>query len=383
MTASLNEKLRTVKWGKFKLTDVFEVKNTKSILSTDIIENSGTTPYLCASADNNAVSTYVQYNEKYIEKGNCIFIGGKTFVVSYQETDFYSNDSHNLALYLKGGKKNKYIFLFLAACIYKSLFYKYSWGNSISKSKIQNDVINIPITTTGIIDFDFMESFVAELDAERIAELSAYLTVSGLDNYELTKQERMTLDDLKTVTWSAYRMGDLFDYVKTKELPYKAKELPTEATGDYILPCLTSSFKNQGLNYYAPKEGATVLKSVITIPKNSDVYRAYYQSSEFTVLSDAYAIDWKYDKRILSREQYLFLVMCINKVTDLPIYSYKNKLGGWKVVKDKYIQLPQLNGEIDFDFMDTLISAIQKLAIKDVVKYADQKTAGTKQIPEQ
>ena len=81
--------------------------------------------------------------------------------------------------------------------------------------------------------------------------------------------------------------------IATKKLPYKAKELPKQPTDDYVLPCLTSSFQNQGLNYYAPKAGATVLNNVISIPSNSDVYRAYYQTRDFTVLSDAYAIRWK------------------------------------------------------------------------------------------
>ena len=67
------------------------------------------------------------------------------------------------------------------------------------------------------------------------------------------------------------------------------------------------------------------------------------------------------------------MVMCINKVTDLPIYSYKNKLGGWNVVKNKYIQLPMKNNEIDFEFMETFISAIKKLAIKNVVLYTKEK----------
>ena len=170
----------------------------------------------------------------------------------------------------------------------------------------------------------------------------------------------------------------LFERVETKKLPYKAKELPKQPTEDYVLPCLTSSFQNQGLNYYAPKAGATVLSDVISIPSNSDVYRAYYQSMEFTVLSDAYAIRWKSDKIKISPNHYLFMVMCINKVTDLPIYSYKNKLGGWNVVKEKYISLPEKDGKIDFAFMETFISAIKKLAIKDVVLYSRRRiTANT------
>jgi hypothetical protein len=144
-------------------------------------------------------------------------------------------------------------------------------------------------------------------------------------------------------------------------------------TDTYTLPCLTSSFKNQGLNYFVPKEGATILKNVISIPSNSDVYRAYFQSNEFTVLSDAYAIRWVLDGRKLLPSHYLFAVQCINKVTDLPIYSYKNKLGGWNVVKNKYIQLPVKNGKPDYDQMAVLILAIQKLVVKDLVDYVDQK----------
>ena len=45
------------------------------------------------------------------------------------------------------------------------------------------------------------------------------------------------------------------------------------------------------------------------------------------------------------------------------------------------IQLPITpNGDIDFDFMELFVSAIQKLVIKDVVLYADAKIEATKKI---
>jgi hypothetical protein len=132
------------------------------------------------------------------------------------------------------------------------------------------------------------------------------------------------------------------------------------------------------LNYFSPKDGATILKNVISIPSNSDVYRAYFQSNEFTVLSDAYAIQWVFDGVELSQNQYLFAVQCINRLTNLPIYSYKNKLGGWNVVKNKYIQLPIIYGKPDYAIMDTIISAMKKLVVRDVVQYADRKIGATK-----
>lgn len=78
-----------VEWGEFDLTKVFEVRNAGNIMASEIVEGSGSTPYLCASRGNNAVSSYISYRKELITEGSCIFIGGKTFVVTYQEDDFF------------------------------------------------------------------------------------------------------------------------------------------------------------------------------------------------------------------------------------------------------------------------------------------------------
>ena len=77
--------------------------------------------------------------------------------------------------------------------------------------------IQLP-THNGEIDFDFMESFVAEL--------SAYLTVSEYDNYELSAEELNALQrftELDDDNWGTYTVGNLFEKIATKKLPYKAK----------------------------------------------------------------------------------------------------------------------------------------------------------------
>ena len=159
---------------EFNIVDLFEVKNSGSILSRDIIENSGKTPYLCASSENNAVSSYISYDDKYLDKGNCVFIGGKTFVVTYQEKDFYSNDSHNLVLYLKNEeKRTKLNQLYLATCINISLGYKYSWGDSISNRKIQKDKVSLPIQNNQI-NYAIMETFISAIQKLVIKEVVLY-----------------------------------------------------------------------------------------------------------------------------------------------------------------------------------------------------------------
>lgn len=382
MIASLDEKLQKVKWGEYKLGGLFDINPTKyyRLSNEEILLGNGSVPLVSNQSVDNGVMGFSEL--KALNKGNSITCSDTTIgteTMFYQEKDFigYSHIQHLVPKFTPFDRR---IATFIISSCRIATLKKYDYGHKFNRSAMAKTKIQLPVTN-GEIDFDFIESFVAELEAQRVAELSAYLKVSGYDNYELSPEELDALrrfGDLCEENWGTYKVGNLFERVDTKKLPYKAKELPKQPTDVYVIPCLTSSFQNQGLNYYAPKAGATVLSNVISIPSNSDVYRAYYQSRDFTVLSDAYAIRWKDKNNGISPNQYLFMVMCINKVTDLPIYSYKNKLGGWNVVKGKHIRLPEKDGQIDFAFMEMFISAIKKLAIKDVVLYSDQKIAATK-----
>ncbi|MBU1669342.1 restriction endonuclease subunit S [bacterium] len=365
--------LESVKWGEFRLGDLFEINSYKKRFDANKVEvlDNGKFPYVVRMGSNNGHKGYINEDEYFLNEGNTISFGQDTATMFYQERPYFTGDKIKIlkSKYKKFNKKNAQFFILMMSKAFSS----FSWGGSSFNVKIlESQKIHLP-TKNGKIDFDFMETFISKLESEKIAELEAYLEASGLKDYVLTAEEEQVLKDFDSMEWGKFKLGSLFERIKTNKLPYKADELVKEPTDTYTLPCLTSSFQNQGLNYYAPKDKATILKNVISIPSNSDVYRAYFQSREFTVLSDAYAIYWIYDEVKLSPNQYLFTVSCINQVTDLSIYSYKNKLGGWNVVKDKNIELPTLNNQPNYKIMETLISAIQKQVIKDVVLYVDEK----------
>ncbi|HEP1290476.1 TPA: restriction endonuclease subunit S [Streptococcus pyogenes] len=365
-------------WREKKVEDFFEVLNGKRLTKGEIV--SGNIPYISSSSVNNGIQEYISNKDDLAMYENCLSIAynGKESAVFYHPYLAFFSDNVRIVRY-KDKRAEKYQYLFTAN-LFKKIREHFNYGNPMSSNKLRMEKIILPFLD-GELAFSYMEDYIKVLEAERIETLEAYLLVSGFKDYELTKEEEDALEVFDTQEWQDFRMGDLFDRVKTKKLPYKAKELPKEPQGEYSLPALTSSFMNQGLNYYVPKEGATVLQNIISIPSNSDVYRAYFQSQEFTVLSDAYAIDWIGSDRPLRPNDYLFIVPSINKVTDLPIYSYKNKLGGWNVVKDKMIKLPvNERGEIHFDYMVTLVQAIKKLAIKDVILYADKQIEATKEV---
>lgn len=77
MNASLNEKLGTVKWGEFKLGDLFEVVSYKKCFDANkvaIIENRGH-PYIVRQSTENGRKGNIDEPIKYLNPGNTISFG--------------------------------------------------------------------------------------------------------------------------------------------------------------------------------------------------------------------------------------------------------------------------------------------------------------------
>ena len=175
-------------WGEFDVIALFDIINTKSIRQSDVQaqlqSNNGSTPYITASDKNNAILAFIECPQEWIDEGNCIFIGGKTTTITYQQKDFCSNDSHNLALYLKHKQaRTEHIQLYLVS-IFKKTFAKYHWGDALSKTKIKTESIKLPLKpsadpsnyTQDDIDWYYMEQFMEQfqtLAKNRLEELTA------------------------------------------------------------------------------------------------------------------------------------------------------------------------------------------------------------------
>ncbi|WP_455088739.1 restriction endonuclease subunit S [Porphyromonas endodontalis] len=379
--------LESVEWGEYRLGDFFYIESTPSF-NKDALTPGNEYDYVTRTSQNQGILQSTGFvNEENLNDAGTWSLGLLQMDFFYRRRPWYAGQfvrKITPKIALKDGEIS-----FFSTILNKQKEVLLSVLVRDVDETFRNATINLP-SCNGEVNYEFMKRFIAELNAARLAELNAarlaelnaYLTITGLKDYTLTPEEEHALQCFKAnhIEWSEYKMRELFRRRGTEKLCYKAKELPKEPKGEYTLPCLTSSFLNQGINYYAPRKNATILKDVISIPSNSDVYRSYYQSRDFTVLSDAYAIEWVYGNVKISHKQYLFLVGCINQVIDLPIYSYKNKLGGWNVVKEKEISLPILKDQIDYALMETFISAIQKLVIKDVVLYANREIEAMKQV---
>lgn len=326
---------------------MFNVNNTHCILSTEIVPGSGATPYLCASAENNAVSSYIGYRADLKEAGNCIFIGGKTFVVSYQEDDFFSNDSHNLALYLYDEvNATKPHLLFMAACIAHSLGHKYTWGNSISKQKIKGDFVSLPVTASGEIDFAFMDSFIRELEEERI-------------------REREALDSFGKIQWREYNVKCLYGPST------RGKRLKSDDRIPGVLPFVTAGEAEQGVSAFIGNKVEVFRRNTTTI----DMFgSAKYRNCEYGA-DDHVAVVHTEE---LPNHAAMFVTAACHKAAHTGAFDYGCNFYA-KDADALNIMLPALaSGLPDYNYMETLMRAVQKLVVKDVADFAAKRISATK-----
>ena len=176
-------------YRKFKIGELFDVVKGKRLTKSAM--KPGNIPFIGASAVENGVTAHIG-NEENLHDGNKITVAyngavGSTF---YQPDPFVASDDVNV-LYPKF-EMNERNALFIMAAIKKTAV-AYSYTHKWDKAAMEESDILLPITPFGDPDFAYMEERIAELEQERIAELDAYLVASGLDDYELTDEDKEIL----------------------------------------------------------------------------------------------------------------------------------------------------------------------------------------------
>lgn len=308
---------------------------------------------------------FLNEDKKYLNDGNTISFGQDTATMFYQEKPYFTGDKIKI-LKPKTKRFNKINSMFFITEMTKA-FSNFSWGSSsFSIDVISKQIISLPITSSGEIDFDFMESFIRELEEERIRELAAYLKVSGLDNYKLSKSESEALAHFEELEWKEFSFKEIFNRIEQGRRLKKDDQLP----GD--IPFVMSGVTNTGIVGYVSNPVASFPANSITV----DIFgNAFYRDYSFGAGDDT-GVYWNTEKQY-SKLAMLFFTSAMNKAL-FGKFSYGKKLRSSQSLDIKMC-LPVRDGVPDYSAMETFISAVQKLVIKDVVLYADRKIAAAKE----
>ena len=319
----------------------------------------GKYPYIVRMGSNNGQKGFINEDESFLNDGNTISFGQDTATMYYQELPYFTGDKIKIikAKDKRFSKRNAQFFL---STMTKS-FSLFSWGaSSFSVKVIESQKITLPIKN-GEIDFEFMDSFMTKLEAERMAKLEAYLVATGLKNYHLTVKEQQALDDFDKIKWETFNLESLFGKSTRGRRLKSTDRIPG------TLPFITAGEANEGFSAFIGNDVIVFSENTTTIDMfGSAKYRNYKYGGD-----DHIAV---VHTENLTKFAAIFVTTSIHKVSYAGQFSYSRNFYA-KDADDLDISLPTVNQQPNYATMNTLISAIQKLVIKDVVLYAQAKTA--------
>jgi hypothetical protein len=153
-----NIQLDTLNWQYFSLSQLFNIKGTKTTPILELEEyGDGKYPYVTTQATNNGVEGFYNY---YTEEGNVLTVDSAVLgYCSYQPLAFSASD--HVEKLIPKFSMNKYVALFLTTVINLEQ-YRYNYGIKCSQTRMRKAYIKLP-SKNGVPDFEFMESYIKSL----------------------------------------------------------------------------------------------------------------------------------------------------------------------------------------------------------------------------
>lgn len=368
-----------IKFKNFKIKELFDIHPTKSygLTNDKLFCSIGKTPVVVNSSINNGIGGYVDLPPT--EKGNIITFSDTTTdnAIFYQPYDFigYSHVQGMYPLHEKVWTEKS--LLYFLTLFKKCARGRFDYATKFNRAIALKMVVKLPINNKGEIDYKYMEDYISELEEERISELTAYLKVSGLNNYELTISEKKAIEKFnnKKLKTKIFKLGKgqnrLFDITTTKK---KFNANCIKFGGKY--PYVARGSINNGIRGYIT-EDEQYLNDSNTISFGQDTATMFYQEKPYFT-GDKIKI-MKYRKKDLDKKLASYLITLMKKA--FQNFTWGQSSFNTNILKNIEIELPIADNEtIDYTFIDNFITAQQKLAIKSVVEWKDKQIAITKQV---
>ncbi|GAA7302472.1 hypothetical protein HpCK59_06860 [Helicobacter pylori] len=395
MIGPLSSQLNAIKWGEFKLGDLFEVLSSKKIYHANTIKIHDTQiensyPYVVRATTNNGIKGFIIDDPTLTNEKNTLSFAQDTFTVFYQKQPYFTGNKVKI-LKPKFAFKSPKILYFISA-ILQFILKPLTWGLGSTTESIAEFKFSLPLKPTANaqtlkdIDFYFMEKFIAELEQCRLAELEAYLKAAGLENTALSNDEENALNVFNNsgggggntpcgLMWQSFRLGDLFEIRPTKAYKLTNSHLFDSNAKN---PVVTNSSLNNGISGYSSLE-PTEKGNQITYSDTTTSEGIFYQKRPFIGYSHVQGLyPLKYHE-FWNEKTLLYIVTAFKKVA-CGRFNYGNKFNR-KIASGMPIFLPtNQHGKIDFHFMRTLINALMKQTIQGVAEYCDAKIQAAKEV---
>lgn len=195
---------------EFKIQDIFEKINTPKIKkkANDFpVEwtSENCIPLLTAGIQNQGLARFARKDDCPLIIKNCISVSanGANSGATYYQPQAFAVLQDSYALKVKNHEISSIEEgLYLSSSLNKAIKSNHDWVNKAGWNNIKNDRFTLPVIkrsdpnhdyTVDDIDWQYMEDYIKELEEDYIKELDTYLKVAGLDDYELTDEDKKVL----------------------------------------------------------------------------------------------------------------------------------------------------------------------------------------------
>lgn len=325
------------KWKTFKVGDLFDIHPTKhyNLTNAYLFQEQGNIPVIVNSSYNNGVGGYV--NLEPTEKGGIITFSDTTSATAifYQHDDFIGY-SHVQGMYPKHNNWSENSMLFFLTVFKKAAFLLgFDYVNKFTRELAKEIEIKLPIKNDQI-DFENMEK-----------SIDFYFNESKKYIDKLSELSLFSKKKINVEKWKDFKIGDLFDIISPKV--YHTKHVTMSDDG---IPYIVRSKYNNGMKYRVKNREEYILNPGGTISFGAENATFFYQAEEFISGRDMYYID----TRGISKNCALFIITCLQRITDK--YSYNYGLFP-KLLKEEVIKLPATKDEKpDWNYMEKYIKSL-------------------------
>lgn len=355
--------LDTVEWGEFKLGDLFEIQNTLSF-NKDKLTIGTDYDYVTRTSQNQGILQTTGFvNQENINSAGTWSLGLLQMDFFYREKPWYAGQFIRKIIPKINFDKNT--ILFFTTLLNKQKKNLLAGLVRDVDTTFLNSIIKLPIQNKKI-DFDFINCFIAELEAEHLAELEAYLTVSNLKDYTLTKEEEKIINAFEKgkIGFNEFKIGTLFK-VNSYKKRFDANKVVITNVGK---PYVVRTSLNNGIRGYID-ENEQYLNDGNTISFGQDTATMFYQEKPYFTGDKIKILKSKDNK--FNKYNAQFFITSMSK--SFSSFIWGGSSFNVNIIENQKIQLPTKDNKPDYKVIETFISAIKKLVIKDVVLYADSK----------
>ncbi len=148
-------------WGKFRVGDLFDMSLSKDDIQPKSIKD-GNVPLISSGKTNNGIVAYIQDDKATIQGAKTITVDmfGKAF---YQANPYYCVSHGRVNILTPKFDINECIGIFVSSVIEKVSDKKYKFDNMCTGTKLAEDIIYLPITSTGEPDWQYMERYMKSI----------------------------------------------------------------------------------------------------------------------------------------------------------------------------------------------------------------------------